>query len=232
MIKRVDELFYKMRDLSQENSRIDMHMHTNWTDGKNTSLEMILKAKQNALSSVAITDHIREKSDYYDDYLKELSKISDQMHFCVQAGFEAKIKDLSGEVDISDDAADKADFVVASVHRLPTENGYKYPKDFSKDDLALLEKNLALAAIGNGNKISVMGHCGGMSIATFGAFPIDYFEEVICACKEKEVAFEFNYKYHHDYEIVLKELLYRYNPYVSVGSDAHEVDKIADRSFV
>lgn len=232
MRERGQYVFKKMTELSVENSCIDMHMHTTWTDGKNTLQEMVIQAEKNGLAEIAITDHIRMESDYYSDYFLELKKIREEHDIKIYTGFEAKIKNIDGEVDIPNDVAKKADFVIASVHRLPVGDVFKYPKNFQYDDLAQLEKQLSIKAIQRGNNIDVLGHCGGMTLATYGKYPLQFFDEIIRACKEYHVVFEFNYKYHYRYEEAIKNLLYIYNPYVSVGSDAHNIYKISKRSFV
>lgn len=225
-------MFKKMTELSAENSCIDMHMHTTWTDGKNTLQEMVLQAENNGLTEIAITDHIRMESDYYSDYLAELVRAKEEHDANIFAGFEAKIKNLGGEIDIPEDAANMADFVIASVHRLPVGENFKYPKEFPYYELAEIEKLLSLSAIKRGKKIDVLGHCGGMTLSTYGTFPLEYFEEIIEACKSYRIVFEFNYKYHYMYEKEIKKMLYKYDPYVSIGSDAHDVFKISKRSFI
>lgn len=226
-------LFKKMSEMTTDNSYIDMHMHTTWTDGKNTLKEMVTQAEKNSLLEIAITDHIRSKSDYFFDYIVEIKKIREEHHINILAGFEAKIKNLDGEVDVPKEALKMADFVIASVHRLPFDNNmFKYPKELNYNELAVLEKKLSLKAIKRGKDFDVLGHCGGMTIATYGEYPLEYFEEVIQACKEYNIVFEFNYKYHHLYENEIKKLLYKYDPYISVGSDAHDIFKLSKRSFI
>ena len=225
------EIFLRMKNLDIVNSRIDMHMHTTWTDGKDSLNDMARQAEINSLTSIAITDHIRKESDYYLHYLKDIKNIFGNFNVKIYSGFEAKIVNLKGDIDIPDEAVEKSDFVIASVHRLPYGQSYRHPKEIPFAELALLEKDLTLTAIKNNKRVSVVGHCGGMSIAAYGEFPVEYFEEIIRACVNNEIAFEYNYKYHNGYEKKLKELLIRYNPYVSIGSDAHERNRVSNRSF-
>lgn len=220
-----------MSEFNSSNSKIDMHIHTIWTDGQDSLSKMVKQAEDNFLIEIAITDHIRKESDYYLDYIRELNKIRETSQISIFSGFEAKIENLDGDVDISDNARAMVDIVIASVHRLPYGSSFYYPKEFEKDELAELEKNLVLAAI-TGGKANVIGHSGGMSIVTYGSFPLDYFKEIIQCCVECSVAFEYNYKYHSIYEGQIKELLTYYDPLVSVGSDAHETIKIANRGFI
>lgn len=230
-MKNNSEIFLRMKNLNISNSRIDMHMHTTWTDGEDTLIDMIRQTEKNRLTSIAITDHIRKESDYYLNYLKKIEDIRNNYKVKIYSGFEAKILNLKGGIDIPEEAVEKADFVIASVHRLPYAQTFKHPSELPFNELALLEKNLALVTIKNNKGISVIGHCGGMSIATYGEFPLAYFQEVIHACTDNGIAFEYNYKYHSEYEEELKKLLIKYNPYVSVGSDAHMRSKISSRSF-
>ena len=223
-------VFIKMRDLDAYNSRMDFHMHTNWTDGDNTVSEMINQSEMNGLTGIAITDHIRRESDYYPDYIESIKKNAHYTKVNVLCGFEAKILNSMGDIDIPERAYNQADIVVASVHRIPWGEKYISPKEIEYKELIDIELELALSVIYN-KKVNVIGHSGGMSISVYGAFPEEYFERIIAECEKQNVAFEFNYKYHSKYENVLKELLYKYNPYVSLGSDAHTLDRISNRSF-
>ena len=225
------KIFKRMREFDSYNSKIDMHMHTNWTDGKNSLFQMMDQANINKMNMIAITDHIRKESDYFWDYISEINKVKNKYHMRIYSGFEAKILDVYGNIDISNVAVDMADIIVASVHRISYMGKFQLPKEFSFEELAQQELNFSLSAIRNSKKINVIGHSGGMSISTYGKFPEEYFENIVYECAKNDIAFEFNYKYHQVFEKILKQMLFEYNPYVSVGSDAHEVNKISDRSF-
>lgn len=224
--------FLKMRQFNTLNSRIDMHMHTTWTDGKNSMQEMVSKAIENGLSQIAITEHIREQSNYYSDYISEAQAIKKKASIDFFFGFESKIKSVLGDLDISDAAMKAADIIVASVHRIPYGGEYLYPKEISYDDLCDLEREMSISVIRKNEGRIILGHCGGMSIAAYGKFPEDYFRDIIIECVKYNAVFEFNYKYHHIYENLLKDLLLEFNPYVSVGSDAHDVGMVSKRSFI
>ena len=112
------KIFKRMREFDSYNSKIDMHMHTNWTDGKNSLFQMIDQANINKMNMIAITDHIRKESDYFWDYISEINKVKNKYHMRIYSGFEAKILDVYGNIDISNVAVDMADIIVASVHRI------------------------------------------------------------------------------------------------------------------
>jgi len=192
---------------------------------------MIEQANLNKMNMIAITDHIRKESDYFVEYIKEINEIRNRYHMKIYSGFEAKILDVYGNIDLPDVVSDMADIIIASVHRVPYMGKLRLPKELPFEELIDLELKLSLSAIKNSKKINVIGHSGGMSISTYGKFPEEYFEKIIYECTNNDIAFEFNYKYHQVFEDVLKRMLIEYNPYVSVGSDAHEIEKISDRSF-
>ncbi|MCR5591997.1 MAG: PHP domain-containing protein [Lachnospiraceae bacterium] len=234
-MRKASDIFLRMSELTPDNSRMDMHMHTTWTDGARCVSEMISTAEENGLLAIAVTDHIRKESDYYPEYLKEISAWRETAGIAVFSGFEAKIMNMDGEIDIPEDAARSADIVIASVHRIPMNGTFVKPRELDYDLLAATERDLALAAIrrsADDGTVNVLGHCGGMTISAYGKFPEDYFEAVIRQCSACGVAFEYNYKYHGKYERQIKELLEKYDPYVSAGSDAHDTEEICDRSFI
>jgi len=99
------------------------HCHTNWSDGKNTLVEMAGEARELGLDYLGIADH--SKSSYQANGLNEerlaeqiemIAKLNAQLDdFHVFAGSEVDIlKD--GKLDFADDVMAKLDYVVASVH--------------------------------------------------------------------------------------------------------------------
>ncbi len=68
-------LFKKYSEINREYFYTDLHMHSTWTDGKKTVSEMVGKANKLSLTSIAITDHIRETSTYFNKYYDEICQI-------------------------------------------------------------------------------------------------------------------------------------------------------------
>lgn len=110
--------------ITQADIKTDLHVHTNFSDGKNSVEEMVCGALIRNLSAIAITDHspsllYRRYSD--DSYLLEQHKIIDQLrkkygtHITIFKGIEADILP-DGEVDLSIVVLKKMDIVVASLH--------------------------------------------------------------------------------------------------------------------
>jgi DNA polymerase (family 10) len=101
------------------------HCHTNWSDGKNTLVEMAGEARELGLDYLGIADH--SKSSFQANGLDEnrlaeqidmIGKLNTQTgDFHVFSGSEVDIlKD--GRLDFSDEVLASLDYVVASVHNV------------------------------------------------------------------------------------------------------------------
>jgi DNA polymerase (family X) len=107
-----------------ENLRADLHMHSTWSDGKATILEMARAARERGLDYIAITDHsaslgianglsierLREQADE----IKEANEIMGR-DFLILHGTEMEIR-ADGTLDFPDEVLAELDFVIASLH--------------------------------------------------------------------------------------------------------------------
>jgi DNA polymerase (family X) len=100
----------------------DLHIHTTWSDGKASILEMANKASQQGYEYLAITDHthlpvargLDEKR--LAQQMNEIDKINSELEdITILKGAEVNL-DSYGNLDISGDVLDGLDLVVAAVH--------------------------------------------------------------------------------------------------------------------
>ena len=219
--------FKHYNNIDQAYFRTDFHMHSNWTDGKQTIAEMVDQAKKISLTDIAITDHIREKSTYFTKYYKEILDIRRDENINIFIGYESKVKNFLGEIDVSEEVKNKAEVRIVSVHNFPIGRKLISPKIFNIKTCQDIELELSIAAINNrSNEFDIIGHPGGMSIKFHGEFPLDYFKEIIIGCSKEGIAFDINHAYHYSIINQIKSLLTKYNPLVSIGSDAHISGKV------
>ena len=209
----VDNNFYK----------IDLHMHSTWTDGKDSVVEVVKQAESIEMNFIAITDHIRSTSTYYPEYAKEIRSIKSNVK--VLAGFEARIQNFKGELDVAKEVREDADIRVASVHRFPFAGKLFAADLFSKESAQAVELDLCLAGLEFGG-FDILGHPGGMCLKQFGEFSSEYFEQIIIACNKNNIAFEISAAYHQKVYEQLKEILKQHNPIVVFSSDAHAKENI------
>ena len=101
----------------------DLHVHSNWSDGKNTMEEMALAARAFGYEYIAITDHsgssriangLSEKRLL--EHIKEVEELNESIEgIRILSGTECDILP-NGTLDYSDDLLEQLDIVVAAVH--------------------------------------------------------------------------------------------------------------------
>jgi putative hydrolase len=218
-------IFKPFRDLTHEDVLTDLHIHSTWTDGKAGVREICERAEELGLGRIGFTDHVRKGSTYCKAYVEEIQRLAPEFDFQLLAGFEAKVIDETGGLDISEDCRAMADFVVGSVHSIPMDGGFQRPETFSPEELEEAEHRLGLALARNA-QAHVLAHAGGMSLSLHGCFDQGRMEDIIQACSESGTAFEINSRYHGSLLPWLLDTLQRHNPLVSLGSDAHDIARV------
>lgn len=215
--------FPKFNALNLQSLNVDFHLHSTWTDGNNTVEEIVTKAKECSLHSIAITDHIRKGSTYFDNYKQEIDGFNAQEDLNIYVGFEAKVEDFFGNIDVSPEVTQKADIAILSIHRYPLGSKLYNASEFKKNIAQEIELELSIAALKKGG-FNVLGHPGGMSLISHKEFPIHFYEEIIIACKKNEIAFDLNGRYHRNEIENLYPLLQKHNPFIAIGTDSHSID--------
>ena len=102
----------------------DLHVHSTWSDGQMTILEMAKAAQSRGLQAIAITDHSRslgignglsiERLLAQVDEIKEANEAMGD-DFRILHGTEMEIK-ADGTLDFPDDILSRLDWVIASLH--------------------------------------------------------------------------------------------------------------------
>ena len=76
-------------------------------------------------------------------------------------GFEAKVTDFMGNIDVTSEVVTKADIAIVSVHRYPLGNKLYDASEFQKKIAQEIELELSLSAIKK-RGLNVLGHPAGM----------------------------------------------------------------------
>lgn len=206
---------------------IDMHLHTDWTDGTAGVATMHQTAIAAGLKLILFSEHARRTSqDWFPDFAAQVRALpADQCQSLV--GVECKVDDFGGNVDSTCAILGLCDLVMASVHRFPGEEGNTKGTTggFSPDQAIDMEFRLSMAVMDN-PAVDILGHPFAMSIKRFGAAPP---WELFVALMEKSaatgVAFEINARYHAE-PVRLIEACNRLGAPVSLGSNAHEPGEV------
>ena len=218
--------FVRFRDLDREAINVDLQMHTTQTDGAATIDELLDKAQERRLRAVAFTEHVRYDTGWFGGFVQEVRQAAQSYaDLDVYVGCEAKALDTEGDFDASPAILDACDIVLGSVHRFPDgKGGFLDFAALAPGDFARIEFELALGLLQHA-PIDVLAHPGGMYQRRHGAFPAALFGEMMEASLEREIAVEINASYLVDMEAFLG-LCQDINPYVSVGSDVHQLDEM------
>ncbi len=98
--------------------RSDFHLHTLFSDGKNTPEEMVLAAIEKGMTAIGFSDHSYTAFD--ESYCMPLERVGEYRHTVAELKerYGDKIKVLCGiEQDFySDESTDGYDYVIGSVH--------------------------------------------------------------------------------------------------------------------
>ncbi|MDF2718060.1 MAG: polX [Paenibacillus sp.] len=105
---------------------MDLHMHSNYSDGKNTPEEMIEAAIGIGYEAMAITDHVWKSSPWVPAYAAHLHSLKQKYRHQIQlySGIEAKVVSLDGDIDADPSFDSLVDLVLGSIHRIPKPDGY------------------------------------------------------------------------------------------------------------
>ncbi|CAI8701602.1 PHP domain-containing protein [Brevibacillus sp. IT-7CA2] len=105
---------------------MDLHTHSNYSDGKNSIEQMVGVAIELGYTAIAITDHVWKSSDWIDDFSEHIYKVKKIFgnDIYVFSGLEAKVINLEGEIDAASNVESKVDFLLGSIHRIPFSGGY------------------------------------------------------------------------------------------------------------
>jgi DNA polymerase (family X) len=115
----------KLPELVEESDIVaDLHMHTTWSDGKMTILEMARAARARGFRYIAITDHSASlgvanglSSERLHRQAEEVREANERIgpDFRILHGTEMEIR-ADGRLDYPDDLLAELDFVIASLH--------------------------------------------------------------------------------------------------------------------
>jgi DNA polymerase (family 10) len=176
---------HKLPDLiALDDIRGDLHLHSKWTDGNSTILEMVRACKERGYQYCAITDHSKAvrvagglSADDFKRQREEVEQVRQKVRgITVFTGCEVDILP-DGSLDLPDDLLHKLDVVVAAVH--------------SKMDMAQGEMTKRVLKALAHPAVNILAHPTGRLINQREPFAIDL-EQIFHAAKEYDVAVELN----------------------------------------
>jgi len=170
--------------IALDDIRGDLHLHSKWTDGNSTILEMVRACKERGYQYCAITDHSKAvrvagglNAEGFKRQREEIEQAREKVPgITVFTGCEVDILP-DGSLDLPDDLLDKLDVVVAAVH--------------SKMDMPQSEMTQRVLKALAQPAVNILAHPTGRLINQREPFAIDL-ERIFHAAKEHDIAVELN----------------------------------------
>ncbi|MEO1289783.1 MAG: DNA polymerase/3'-5' exonuclease PolX, partial [Chloroflexota bacterium] len=193
----------------------DLHMHTTYSDGKLSIMEMAQAAKQRGMHYICITDHSQMqaqagglKPEEALAQQEEVRKVNAEIEGIeVLHGIEVDIK-ADGSLDFDDDVLAQFDWVIASPHVALQQDKETYNKRLVK-------------AISNPH-VDCIGHPTGRLISRREPAKIDI-DVILDAAKEYNVALELNANPERlDLDAQYIKLAIEKGVLISINTDAHD----------
>ena len=211
--------------VSYDSIKGDLHIHTKWSDGVNTSEEMIQAAIRQGYEYIAITDH--SKSEHIANgmeekrlakYIVEINKLKNKYASKIRVLCGSEVNIMSdGSLDYAKKILDQLDWVIGSVH-----SGFKTPEE-------AMTKRI-ITAIESGN-MNVLAHPTGRLIGTREPYAVDI-DKIIKAAKENQVALEINaYPARLDLKDTHIRMAVEAGAKLCIGTDAHHENNLPRINF-
>ena len=211
--------------ISGQDISADLHVHTTWSDGKNSIAEMAETAVNQGLALIAITDHSPGvlRGRYQDhSYLFKAHAEIDALNRAyagrleILKGVEVDIR-LDGTLDLADEILARMDIVIASIHS-------------AYDQLEELITARYLKAISN-PYVNIIGHPGGRLYPMVDVSELDW-DSIIPHAASHQVALEIN---SHKAQPLFDEFKVRQaaerGALIAMDSDAHHTGMFADTRY-
>jgi len=103
--------------------RLDYHMHTDLTDGRDSVEEMHGAAVACGLDAILFSEHSRKTSTDWFPAFAERVRALPQDDCRAYVGTECKAEDFDGAIDTGPEITSHCDLVMVSVHRFPDDQG-------------------------------------------------------------------------------------------------------------
>jgi len=112
--------------------RGNWHIHTNYTDGKDSIFEICNAAIKKNIPLIAFTEHVRKNLLYdFSKFLEDIKKAREMYKkIIILSGCEAKILP-GGEIDVPEEVLKNIDYPIIAFHSFPRDKDL-YLKSFEK----------------------------------------------------------------------------------------------------
>tara|TARA_Y100000310_G_scaffold94955_1_gene92790 strand:- start:24186 stop:25886 length:1701 start_codon:yes stop_codon:yes gene_type:complete len=196
----------------------DLQMHSKYSDGNNTIMEMAQAAKKLGHEYICLTDHIGKTFQIANSMnekrvkkqRKEIDKIKIK-NFTILQGGEVNILD-SGKLDIENNVLKQLDIVLASIH-----SGFKNPKEKITKRITKAMEN---------EHVDIIAHPSGRLINQRPSIELDI-DKLLENAKKTNTILEINATPQRlDLKDIHVKVAIKAKVKLSIGTDSHNVDQL------
>jgi putative hydrolase len=135
-----------------------MHVHSTFSDGKNTIAENVAEAERIGLTELTCVDHVRADTKWVPEYVVAVREIAARTPIDLHCAVEAKILDTKGKLDLPRDL-DGVDAVYAADHQVPSPEGPMHPRSVrGRIEAGELGAQMVIEWIVDATTAAVRGH--------------------------------------------------------------------------
>jgi DNA polymerase (family 10) len=205
--------------VTERDIRGDLHMHSTWSDGRDSIETMVFAAQQLGYEYVAITDHSERSlasrkmaGADIPRQRREVAKVRDRVQGIeILHGIEVDIMH-DGSLDFGDDQLEGFDIVLASLH----DHGGHEAKRLTERYMRAIQHPL----------VNVITHPANRSPARFAGYDVD-FDQLFAAAAETGTAMEIDGAPGHlDMDGALARRAVALGVTVAIDSDCHRSDAL------
>jgi len=159
----------------------EWHVHTNYTDGRNSIFEICERARELGIPLLAFTEHVRRKLTYdFNEFLSDIDRAREEFsEIIILSGVEAKVLP-DGSLDVEDDIIRQVDYPIFAFHSFPRD------RELYVECLKKAIKN---------RYVNAWAHPGLFLRRTGFSLTVDELEEIFKLMKEHDVLLEVNRRY-------------------------------------
>jgi len=192
--------------------RGEWHVHTNYTDGRNSVDELCKKAQSIEIPLVAFTEHVRKDLTYdFSSFLNDVDRAKEQYDLIILSGCEAKVLP-DGDLDVDPDILKEVEYPIFAYHSFPKNI------DVYVDSLKYILKN---------KYVCTWAHPGAF-LKKYGLeLPVKELETIFTLMNKYDILLEINKKYgvpERKWEGMAREC----NVQFVKGSDIHNIDNFME----
>ena len=212
------------RLVEQKDIRGDLHVHSNWSDGRATIHEMAHAALALGYEYIAVCDHSPSigiagglTPDRLEQKIEAIASANEKLEgITVLAGTEVDIK-ADGRLDYADDLLARCDVVVASVHM----GGQQTERAITGRLISAMENE----------NVDIIGHPTGRIIDQREPYDLDM-QAVLAAAARTNTALEINsYPSRLDLSDINAKAARQMGVRLSINSDAHDAQQLLTMKY-